>query len=91
MNMGPNGKSIAIFGTMLLEVPDHVKVLLTYWVQGWSWYAVWPSMVQDSVVFLVVKFPVAAAMAGLVFYIRNHQGPQLGTLDRPADRPVTQP
>ena len=86
--MGENAKAVAVFMAMMVELPDNVKVVLTYWVQQASWYQGLPDMVQASIVFLIVKFPVAGAMAGLTWWVKNHpQAPQFGTLERPLARP----
>ena len=71
MIMGPNGKAIAAFGILLLDVPDHAQVILTYAVQHIPYWPTWPEMLQASALFFLVTLPVAWAGAQLIWRVPN--------------------
>jgi len=86
--MGGNEKAVASFLIVMMDLPDNVKILLTYWVQQIPNFLLLPDMVQAASLFIAVKLPVALAVAWVTWRVKNTVTTQFGTLERPAARPT---
>lgn len=84
--MGTNGKAIAAFGMLMLEAPQHGIALLTALVTSLPGFWQFTPMVQDGLIFFLVKVPVAGAAAAVVWYVRNHPGGPLTSDGQPDTR-----